>query len=50
MDASFFVSAGVVVSGGLLALVCCILSLAVPSPKGQVLLDLLGWPHHKRAR
>jgi hypothetical protein len=47
MDTSLFISFGLVFVGGLFVLVCCILSLAFPSPKGQVLFDLLAWPHPK---
>ena len=47
MDASFFISFGLVFVGGLFAIVCCVLSLVFPSQKGQVLFDFLSWPHHK---
>lgn len=47
MDASFFISFGLVFAGGLLVLVCCILSMVFPSQKGQILFDFLSWPHHK---
>jgi hypothetical protein len=36
--------------GGLLVIACCILSLAAPSKKGQVLFDLLSCPPHKSGR
>jgi hypothetical protein len=47
MDASFFISFGLVFVGGLFAIVCCMLSFVFPSKKGQVLFDFLSWPHHK---
>jgi hypothetical protein len=45
MDASLFISFGLIFIGGLSALVGCIFSLAFPSQKGQVLFDLSS-PHH----
>jgi hypothetical protein len=47
MDAYLVISFALVFVSGLFAIVCCILSLAFPSQKGQVLFDLLSWPHHK---
>lgn len=47
MDASLLISCGLVFVGGLFAIVCCILTLALPSQKGQALFDLFSWPHHK---
>ncbi len=47
MNNSLFISFGLVFVGGLFATVCCILSLAFPSQKGQDLFNLLSWPHHK---
>jgi len=49
MDVSFFLGFGVVFFGALFAIVCCILSLVVPSHKGQVLFDLLSLPHHEES-
>ena len=49
MDVSFFISFGVVFVGSLFAIACCIISLAVPSHKGQILFDLLSWPPHEKS-
>jgi hypothetical protein len=49
MDASFSFSLGLVFGGGLFAIFCCILSLAVPSHKGEILFDLLSWPPHENS-
>jgi hypothetical protein len=43
MEAIF--SVYLVFFGGLFTIACCILSLATPSKKGQVLFDLLSCPH-----
>jgi hypothetical protein len=43
MDA--VISVYLVFFGGLFVIACCVLSLAAPSKKGQVLFDLLSCPH-----
>jgi hypothetical protein len=49
MDTFGFIGVGIVFAGGLFAIACCIMGLSIHSQKGQVLFDLLSWPHHGKS-
>jgi hypothetical protein len=47
MDTAFVIGFGLVLTGSLFTIVCCIVSMVAPCQKGEVLFDFLSWPHHK---